>query len=127
MEALLAVALLAISLTVIVQGITAAYRASRMGWRYSEAALALDNATVERIFQGGIAAGTEEDGNLDKPFGFYQYQLVSRAAVVNGAPNKRLNEASISASWKEGVKAHSVDLQTFLFNTSPSDDDSGSP
>lgn len=127
MEALLTVAILSVSLTVIVQGIMAAYRASRMGWRYSEAALALDSAMTERIFRGGVASGIDETGDLEKPFQSYDYRLVSSPAFLNQSINPRLNDVVLSVAWQDGAKAHSISAQTFLFNSTPPKDSGETP
>ena len=118
MEALVAVVILAVGLTAVVQALVSAYLASRTSGRYSEAALALENAVVEKIYQGGIAAGVDEEGRMEKPFDRYRYKLASQPLNFNGASNDQINDVAVSVAWDEGAKIKTLSLQTFLFNTS---------
>lgn len=113
-EALLSVAILSVSLTLIIQSMTDSLRAMHQSTDYTAAVFLLDNQMVGLIQKGFVGADIEETGNFESPFEEYEYDL--RTKSLADETLKDLNEVHLRIRWGTENKRKSMDLVSYLFN-----------
>ncbi|MFC1510606.1 hypothetical protein ACFL49_02995 [Candidatus Omnitrophota bacterium] len=117
MEVLLAVVILSVSLTLIVQSLASSLRATVYSLNYAKAAFLADNKMFD-LFQASL--GFEEGvgvRHFDPPFDAYRYQLHQEGLK----DNPKLSMVRLDVLWGEEERERIFSLETAL-RTSNSQD-----
>ncbi|MCK5580303.1 MAG: hypothetical protein KAJ18_03430 [Candidatus Omnitrophica bacterium] len=112
-EALLAIVIMSVSLTVIIQSMTSSLRATVYSLDYSKAAFLAENKMFDILCvsdEGG--AGTRE-GSFKEPFEKYRYRISSKE--LPDTQNDSLREVNLDVSWGIGKKTRELSLKTYAF------------
>ncbi len=119
-EALLAVVIIAISLTLIIESLASSYRAVILTKDYSQALILLENQLSLLAQKGFIEDSINESDSYPEPFSKYRYDL--KTSLSQKADNSfsqedlgGINKVDLSVSWSTGRKANKVSLLTYLF------------
>ena len=114
-EALLAITILSIGLTMIIQSYLSGFRAALYTQDYSTAAILLENKMVNLMQVGFIGESVDEEGVFPEPYGKFRYRLETRNAK-NEVGTGSLNEVLLRVSWASGKRNNAMSLATYLFN-----------
>ena len=111
-EAVLSVVIVAVSLTFILQSMTATYRAAALNVDYTKALILLENQMSLIAKNGFIEAGLRQDEECAKPFDRFHSLLETSASsdVKDG-----INDVQLEINFKSGLKNNRVSLITYLF------------
>lgn len=111
-EVLLAVVILSVSLTLIIQSMTTSLRASQYVRGYTLALGFLENELFDLKQQKTIDAGTRTERNLAQPYEAYRYVMESRSAPEDGGGI--LNEVRAEIIWASGRRTNKLGVTTYL-------------
>ena len=114
-EALLAISILSIALTLIVNSFLSSFRASVYAKDYTLATILLENKLCELKEKGFIADGVHEEENFAQPHEKFRYHLESKN-VNNDDQRGVFNEVKLSVTWPSGRRSNNITLVTYLFN-----------
>ena len=117
LEALLSITILSVSLTLVIQSMTASLRAAVYSTGYTTAIFLLEGKMVEMIQEGFVEAGQYADEAFSPPFEEYHYLMQTEAAKETGFED--LNHIHMAVSWGRENKKSKISLGTFLFRPSP--------
>ena len=111
-EVLLAVMILSVSITVIIQSMTSSARAMGYSSDYAAAAALVENKMQEYILAGAAPSGDEE-GTFDDFGGKYQYSV-----KVSGTEDdaSKIKVVEVAVLWNTGAKKDSFRLQSYFLN-----------
>lgn len=112
LEALLAVVILSVSFTFIIQSLMASLRANIYSGEYIQASLYLENKLNTILQKGFIESNKNETGGLDKK-GRFSYRIQTEIFEQD----EDLNLVQLSAEWQHGSKKNKFVLETLLFAT----------
>lgn len=115
-EAILAVVILAFSLTLIVQSMGASLRASFYSSQYTTAVFLADHQMFEWLRGRFIGSGVREEGTFSSVDGEYKYSFKTENVPVDDQPSA-LNLVELDVSWPARQGQNQVSLATYLFNT----------
>ena len=110
LEVLLAIMILSVSVTVIIQALTANLRALAFNSGYMNAAFLAENKLFELIY---APSGQLSSGPLKKfadPFSQYSYTV----DIKKHEESENLKEAGLKIEWNSGWKKNSLALDTYL-------------
>ena len=119
MEALLAVVILSVSLTLIIQSLMTSRRASVYSRDYSIAGYLLESKMFELVQQRWIEAPFEEEGVFSEPYGDYQYRIEAVSLDAGKTDEQGLNEVKVEVSWPRGNKRRTFSVATYLMGKPP--------
>ena len=114
-EALLAIVVLSVGLTLITQSFLSSFRASVQSTDYSTAMLLLDNKMHDLMLRGFIEDGLNEDAAFPEPYQKFHYHLETRNMKESGGL-AFLNEAKLNVSWFSGKRINNIPVVTYLLN-----------
>lgn len=113
-EALLSVVILSVSITMIIQSMTASLRATEYGVQYTEGLILAENKIFDLMQEGFIGSGLEVENDFEEPFNNYQYEVATDISEL--VDDDSLNELNLKISWKNGSRANVFHVSTILFN-----------
>ena len=111
LESLLAVTILSVSLTLIIQSLVSSSRGIAYNTKYMIAMLLLDDKMNELMAKRATDESLETEGNFPKPFEHYQYHLETKTMEEI----KGLSEVTLSVSWTSGHKENGISEGTYWF------------
>jgi len=111
-EALLAVVILSVCLTVIIQSLTTSLRATIYSEDYSKMIVLLENKLVDLIAKEGIADGYSEEGSFDDE-GRYRFSVETTDTALDQLKDP-LNQVEVKAIWGEGSKTKNISVVIYL-------------
>lgn len=117
-EALLAVMILSIGLTVIIRSLMTSLRATSYTADYSMAVFLLEDKINGLMQNGFIEDGHSEEENLEAPFEKFVYRIEAHNIKDADKPGN-LNQVELSLSWPSGRKMRKIFLTTYLLNQKP--------
>ena len=111
-EAVLSVVIIAVSLTLILQSFTGAYRAAALNVDYTKALILLENQMSLITRTGFIEAGARQEGDDHVPLERFHYDLEAEPSLsdVKG----EINQVKLNIAWKSGVNSKHISLITYL-------------
>ena len=109
-EALLAVVILSVSITLIIQAMISSARAMDYSADYAAAAALLEYKMQELIVAGSTATNHEE-GPMDDFDGKYRYKITSEDSTDDASQVKVVD---VAVEWQSGHKENSISLTSFL-------------
>ncbi|MCA9404959.1 MAG: hypothetical protein KC684_00330 [Candidatus Omnitrophica bacterium] len=113
-EALLAVVILSVSVTIVVQSITSSMRATVYVSDYTQA-LILAEETMFDVMEGQfIPAGLSEEGTYSQPYDHFNYILKTEKSDI--PDQKNINDVELTVTWKKRAKTNTFKIRTYLFN-----------
>lgn len=112
LEALLAVVILSVSITLIIQSMIASLHAGAVSADYSQAMILLENKMAESLQKPSIESGLVQEGRFEAPFGKFGYALESES--LEDQPN--LNKVHLEVIWKNKEITKSLALETYASN-----------
>jgi len=113
LEALLAVVIISVSLTLIVQSLLSSLRAAVYTSGYTEAVFLLDNKMFELIQKGFVDATLEEEGRFQEPYEAYAYR-VDINNIDDNDSIENLNEVLVEVTWERGGQKRGLSAVTYL-------------
>lgn len=114
-EALLSVVILSISITLIIQAMTASLRATTYGADYSQALFLMENKMSEMMRSGTIASYSGQKEFLDKPFDRYMYEV--RHLPLYDEEESEIHHVDAEISWESGKKSNQIIVQTYMWSS----------
>lgn len=115
-EVLLAVMILGVGLTWVIQSMAASLRVSRQSPDYTTALILLENEMTGLMREKTIASDFALQKHFPAPDDRYTCSLTARPASVDEAG--RINEVTAQIFWKSGRRNNKITLKTFLLNAS---------
>jgi Tfp pilus assembly protein PilV len=121
LEVLLAITILSVSVTLVIQAMTSSLRATRFSSDTTIALFLLENKMTELIQAGGIKAGLSQTGKFSDPYNDYRYLIKTQQKpapeVSEGSVGEveAIHELTLEISWNRGKKEKSVSAVTYLF------------
>ena len=116
-EILVAVIILSVGLTCIIQSYLAGLRLSVQSSDYLLASILVQNKMNEILQNGGIDEGIDLEGNFPEPYETFHYGLKTKN-IKEGETKGWLNEVNLSIFWHSGKRTNVIPLTTYLNNTS---------
>ncbi len=116
-EVLLAVMILGVGLTWVIQSMTASLKVSRQNPDYTAALILLENEMTQLISEKTIASDFAQQKRFPPPDDKYSCSLTARPISRDEADH--VNEVTAQISWKTGRRNNKIILKTFLLNTLP--------
>ena len=113
LEALLSVVILSVSLTLIIQSMTASLRASVYGADYTLGTLILENKMFGLMTKG--LPQPSETETIEFPFSANPYHFLAKARPAAG-PKSKIKEVDIGLTWNSGKRKNNISLTTYLFD-----------
>ena len=113
-EAILAIVILSISLTLIIQSLMTSLKAAALSADYTRALLFIDDKMFDLIKDRYITAPKSDENSFSEEGQKYRYQLVTERGATE------INLVKLVVSWVYGRRENDVSITTFLFNP-PSD------
>ena len=123
LEALLAILILTVSLSVIIESLVSGYRATVFTADYSKAVILLDNAMFDTLRKRFIESSLQDQGNFPEPQDQFHYELKTVSLSQEGSP-AALDEVQGKVAWKSGRKEQEVAVVTWLADISQKEDPS---
>jgi len=115
LEALLSVIILSVSITMIIQSMTASLRAVKYSIHYTKASILMENKMVGLLQKGAAEPGAGESGDFDFPYENYQYSLsVEPSDAGTGDDHIKLSDVQLRVSWMAGGKEKGVSVGTYM-------------
>ena len=111
-EVLLVVAILAGVLTLIIQSLSASYRALHFTKDYSQARLLLENKLLELTKSQVLSLNYQDEGGFKNPFDKYHYRISSQEVL--GKERGGINEATIVVYWPSGRGNQEIKVTTYF-------------
>ena len=115
MESLLAIVILSVSLTLIIQSLTSSLRSIMYSTEYTNAIFLLENKMFEIVRRGFIERDLRQEEELPEPDERYKIFLQTKNVVL-GSLASSINEVKLSISWNSGRRTNSISLVTYLFD-----------
>ncbi len=113
LEALLAVVILSVSLTLIIQSMTSSLRASVYGADYTLAIILLENKMFE-LLNKGLPSSSERE-TIEVPFSSNSYHFSADARPLS-SPGSKIKEVDAALTWNSGKRKNNISLTTYLFD-----------
>ena len=113
LEAIMAVVILAISISVIIESLVSGLRATTLTTHYSRALLLADHMMTELLSQRSGEALAPSAGIFPSPDEQYQYELKTQKLL--SAPSNGLTQVELTVLWKSGQKQQDLSVVTWLF------------
>ena len=113
-EAILAIVILSISLTLIIQSLMTSLKAAALSADYTRALLFIDDKMFDLIKDRYITAPKSDENSFSEEGQKYRYQLTTERGATE------INLVKLVVSWVYGRRENDVSITTFLFNP-PSD------
>lgn len=114
-EALLAVTILGVGLTVIIHAFLSSFRALSYSKDYSLATILLENKMYALLERGFIEEDLNEDTTFPPPYEKFRYHLETRNLKEKSEAGK-INEVRLEIQWASGKKRNVIPVTTYLFN-----------
>lgn len=111
-EVLLIIAVLAVALTLIIQSLTASYRALYFTRDYAQARFLLENKMMSLMKSQELAPDYYDEGRFDEPFDKFRYVIKSKEKTLG--EDGVMNEATLSILWESGSGEQSITAATFF-------------
>ncbi len=114
LEALLSVVILSVSISVIIQAMTASLRSTIYSAEYTKAMILLENKMVGLMQQSIGQSSTDtptDDSVTDEKF---QYLITEDS--LPGDDAKNLEKVALAISWKSKGKSNNISVSTYKFN-----------
>lgn len=108
----MSVVILSVSITMIIQSMTASFRAMTYSGQYTAALVLLENKMTGVVREGFINAGLEEDGDCPEPYGRYRYSLRTSPSEEQ----ENINEVNLGIEWTAGKRKSRLGLTTYLLS-----------
>jgi Tfp pilus assembly protein PilV len=115
-EVLLAVMILGVGITWVIQSMVASLRVSRQSPDYTTALILLENEMTRLMREKTIVSDFAEQKHFPAPDDPYTCSLTARPAP--GDEDGGINEVTAAISWKSGRRNNKIILKTFLLNAS---------
>lgn len=112
LEALLAVVILSVSLTLIIQAMTSSLRATVYTTDYSTALLLMENKLVELMLMNAEDISTGDDVEFAEPNERFQYSVATSDLSTEEAEG--VNNVTMEVSWKSGSRNNNVVVETYV-------------
>ena len=113
LEALLSIVILSVSLTLMIESMTAGLRAIHYTSEYTIAQILLDNKLQELLQKGSVDPQQNKTQSFAPPFDRYEYSLQTPATDDSGGSGLVKVQAGIS--WVSGKRKNNLSAQTYLF------------
>ena len=114
LESLLAIVILSVSITLVIQAMTAGVRAGRDSSLYTQAVRLMDNKMAGLMEQRFIAPGLREEGHFPEPWDRYTYILTTQP--VSSDEQNIINRVLLTVFFQSGKKKNSLETETYLLN-----------
>ncbi len=114
-EVLLAITIMSVGLTFIIQSFVSSLRANIYTSGYSTAIILLENKMYEYRQSNVIKEDIKEEGIFEKPYDKFRYRIESKKITEEGS-RKDLNEMTLRVSWSSGKRENNVSVTTYIFS-----------
>ena len=118
LEAIFAIVILVVSLSVIIESLVSGLRATVFTADYSKALVLADNAMSQIMRKRIVDAAFASEGNFPSPNDQFHYQVTTEKMLSPDAAEGGLNEVQLVVSWKSGQKEQNIRVTTWLPDTS---------
>ena len=115
MEAILSVAILSVSLTLILQSLTTAMRSTVYCLQFTQAIFLAEDKMFEILRKRFIKTNLSEEGSFPDPYDNYQYHLETNKAHLEDWADE-INQIDLHLSWTSGKRKNTLPVVTYLFN-----------
>ena len=112
LEALLVIVILAVCLTMIIESMVSGLRSAVLSRRYTQAALAADNALTRLSLGGDLDAGLIESGPCAAPFEDFGCEILSSPRAEEEA--LLLEDLALKVAWPAGRTDRVITVSTIL-------------
>ena len=113
MESLLAVVIMSVGITLVIQSLISGLRASQYTSDYTEAVILLENKMIEIVSKGVVESGTREEQDLTLLEHPYHFSLATES-LRNQEEGGAINEIHASISWNNGKRKNKIPVETYL-------------
>lgn len=117
-EVLLAVVILASSLTLIIRSLVMSLRATVYSRDYSQAVFLLDNKLGEIVQRRFLEDSYQEEGGFPEPFEKYRYEITAQN-ILEEEPSGGVSEVNVLVSWESGKNERKISADTYLLHLPP--------
>jgi hypothetical protein len=114
LEVILAMLILSVGLTAIIQAMAAALRAKTFCSDYIQAVFLADDKMFPNLTRKTSGLPIREEGKFPEDEGKYAYTLTSRTADMSKIDTPNLNEVTLKVSWASGFTTKEIDLVTYV-------------
>ena len=118
LEAILAIVILTISLTVIIESLVSGLRATVFTVDYSKAIILTDNVMADILRQRAIDPSLANKADFPEPNDAFEYEITTQD-MQEEATQSPFKEAQVTVSWKSGQKEQGLSVVTWLPSVSP--------
>lgn len=112
LEAIFAIVILVVTLSVIIESLVSGLRASVLAADYSKALILTDNVMAGLLESHTIDPSFPMESDFPEPNQQYRYDLKTDIAQEDTQNN--LTQAYLTVSWNSGRKKHDVSLVTWI-------------
>jgi len=114
LEAIFAIVILVTTLSVIIESLVSALRATVITADYSKALVLADQVMAGLMRQRFIDATFQEEADFSAPDEQFHYEIKTQKMPVEDNAGAGLNEVQLTVSWKSGSKEQNISLVTWL-------------
>ena len=118
LEAILAVVILTVSLSVIIESLVSGLRATVFTVDYSKALILVDNVMSDILRQRTVEPSLVDKADFPEPDDAFQYQSKTQE-IKEAVTESAFQEAQLTVSWRSGQKEQDVSVTTWLRNVPP--------
>ncbi len=116
LESLLAILILSVTLTLMIQTLLGGMKAMVMSAEYTKACFLIDNKMFELIKNRFIDTNFRDSGHFPLPFENFGYTIEVNP-LANEKTSGAINEIDLDVSWPSGSKERKISVATYLFKT----------
>ncbi len=120
-ESLVAIMILSVSLTIIVQSLLGSFRAMALNASYSTAGLMLDSQMelllAKDFLEGHLSSGADVFSDPDQRFRYTEEEK----KIIQDKTTGTLKEVKLSINWQNGRKTNTLSVTTNLFDVPQSE------
>ena len=114
-EVLLAVVILSVSLTLIIQSMASSLRATVYSTGYSMALLLMENRLFHILYLPVTGAYAQESGQFPQPYNRYHYDLTI-SGLTGSEDLKKISQVDLDVSWSAKGAEKKISLATYQMN-----------
>ena len=115
-EALLAVMILSVSITLIIRSMTSALSSAKTGAKYTVSLFLLDDRMFEFMRALFIPPGYSDQGSFKSPFEDYEYFVETRRT---DNPDEMITALDLTVSFGPAEKPRAIKSQTYFLTEMP--------
>jgi Tfp pilus assembly protein PilV len=118
LEALLVLVVLSMSLTLMVQAMSASLRATQQNADYADAVLLMDNKMFAVMTEGTSGDTYTGQEDLDEPYDGYSLRMQNQP-ILSPEVSDKLRALDLDLVWARGKNIHSLRMTTYLLDGFP--------